>query len=278
MFLINHCVTSNPESFTDVLQLRTQANSSMPDHVLRTQTHAAVAVRAMLPSTHLHASNRLMRKNLPKKVFDSDQKREQLQDMPPWHTVHSLPVIRSPLVFFGPYSGKLPSVFPMNVASMRANVDCCTFVVFHVGNEDPAEAVSMINIAGEWPVNLHLVHAKEAEFENEFAKRVGRPVNASMLTGRQLGRNHKWNDVRVASPIFFADKIGPEVQFWGHLEFDMIYGRLSPLVQQVGQNFDLWTGMTWPNGALDRVSAPLMLMRTGEVTHKLLSGLIKQKT
>ena len=37
------------------------------------------------------------------------------------------------------------------------------------------------------------VHANETECEKEFALCVGRPVNAKMLTGRQLGQNHKWN-------------------------------------------------------------------------------------
>lgn len=192
----------------------------------------------------------------------------------PWHTIKTLPTFHTPLTFLGIYAGSLPKTFPMTVASMRSNPDS-SFVALHVGNEEPWQDLSLIASAGDRPANFFYVHLSEKRFEEEFLSRVKVQLNTSILTGHQLGQNHKINDIRVAAPKLFADKLGPEVQFWGFLEFDLVYGRLNALYQKIQTDYDVWSGMSFPNGIYDRVSAPLMLMRTGKVTDRVMDELLQ---
>eukprot|EP00746_Dinoflagellata_sp_MGD_P138495 gnl/MRDRNA2_/MRDRNA2_72137_c0_seq2.p1 gnl/MRDRNA2_/MRDRNA2_72137_c0~~gnl/MRDRNA2_/MRDRNA2_72137_c0_seq2.p1 ORF type:complete len:258 (+),score=19.83 gnl/MRDRNA2_/MRDRNA2_72137_c0_seq2:5-778(+) len=143
-----------------------------------------------------------------------------------WHSLSSLPIVHTPFLFFGCYSGRLLPTFSLTIASMRANKDCCTFIVFHMGDEEPEEEILM---KLEQPSNVHFVHASEKEFEEAMLSRVGVKMSASVITGRrpQGQKHHKWNDIRVASPKFFAAQMGPEVEFWGYMDLDCLWKACS---------------------------------------------------
>lgn len=170
-------------------------------------------------------------------------------------------MIQTPIVFFGPYSGSLPDTFPLTVASMRANQDCCTFIALHSGDEFPRSEAQKL-VASTPPSNFHWVHLSGSELEQLYVDSVGVKVQSRHVIHQVKQMHHKWNDWRVFAPRLLKDRLAPSVEFWGYLEHDQVYGKVVQFLSQIRQ-YDLFTAA---DAGSDRVSAPFVLHRLGATT------------
>ncbi|AMK76452.1 MULTISPECIES: DUF6625 family protein [Methylomonas] len=144
------------------------------------------------------------------------------------------------------YFGMLPKYFDLFLKSCGNNpsVDFLFFVDFEVPYELP-QNVRFVR------TTLHEVHARfQAEFEFPIA----------------LKSAYKLCDFRPAFGVLFADYFA-EYQWWGHCDFDMVFGDLTPIIDVARQanyvkifrrgHLSLYQNLSEVNGIYKSILGPL---------------------
>merc|ERR1719199_1405176 len=109
------------------------------------------------------------------------------------------------------------------------------------------------------PPNFHWVHVNGVELEQLYSDMVGVKVDSRHVIHGMQQLHHKWNDWRVFAPQLLKANLAASVEFWGYLEHDGVYGKISRFLPQIRQ-YEVFTA---GDADTDRVSAPFVLHRLG---------------